>query len=325
MQIRWWDDIIKRLVFVAIILLTSQTPISAQTNDTIISDFCGNGYPGKQLDKRKLKTLIIGESITYTTAMTGAYFLWYKNSMNGGFHFFDDSEEWLLMDKFGHFTTAFVIADASTKCYRWTGLDDWKSAKIGTLQSLLFMTGLELFDGFSTGYGFSWTDMGFNMLGAGSYLINQRYGESIHIQPKFSFGKSDMAQYRPDVLGENFQQQLLKDYNGQTYWLSFRLQKLKLNVNENSFSPFNISFGYGAHGMTGGHENVSVNEQGLTVPEFQRFRQYYLSFDIDLTQIPCRNKILKKVLTTLNFIKFPFPAVEFSRGKVFMNWTSYGY
>jgi hypothetical protein len=77
--------------------------------------------------------------------------------------------------------------------------------------------------------------------------------------------------------------------------------------------------------MTGGHENVLINEQGLSVPEFQRFRQYYFSFDIDLTEIPCKNKILKKVLTTLNFIKFPFPALEFSRGKVFMNWTGYGF
>lgn len=286
--------------------------------------FCDSRQENKKVDKKKLNGIIIGESITYATVMTGAYFLWYKNSMSGGFHFFDDSKEWLLMDKFGHFTTAFVVANASARSYQWTGLDSWKSAKIGALQSLIFLTSLEIFDGFSSGYGFSWTDMGFNALGAGTYFINQRFGERIHIQPKFSFGKSEMANYRPSILGENHAQQIMKDYNGQIYWLSFRLKRLELNINENQFSPFNISFGYGAQGMTGGHENVLVNEQGNLVPEFQRFRQYYLSFDIDLRQIPCRNKVLKKVLTTLNFIKFPFPALEFSRGKVFMNWTSYG-
>jgi len=291
--------------------------------DQTAANFCDT-KPSEGIDKRKLRGLIIGESITYSTAMTGAYFLWYKNSMSGGFHFFNDSKEWLLMDKFGHFTTAFVVANASAKCYEWTGMDDLKSAKIGTLQSLIFMTSLEVFDGFSSGYGFSWTDFGFNILGAGTFYINQRSGERIYIQPKFSFGKSKMAPFRPDVLGENFQQQLLKDYNGQTYWLSIRLKRLALDVKESHFSPFNISFGYGAQGMTGGHENVLINEQGQIVPEFQRFRQFYLSFDIDLRQIPCKNKVLKKVLNTLNFIKFPFPALEFSRGKVFMNWTSYG-
>jgi uncharacterized protein YfiM (DUF2279 family) len=291
--------------------------------DGTAADFCAT-KPIQGIDKKKLRGLIIGESITYATMMTGAYFLWYKNSLSGEFNFFDDSKEWLLMDKFGHFSSGYVVASASAKAYEWTGIPKWKSDRIGTLQSILFLTSLEVFDGFSSGYGFSWADMGFNILGAGTYFINQRFGEKIHIQPKFSFGRSEMANYRPSLLGENGVQQIVKDYNGQTYWFSFRLKKLELNIKENLFSPFNISFGYGAQGMTGGHENVSINEQGLAVPDFQRFRQYYLSFDIDLRQIPCKNRVLKKVLSTLNVLKFPFPALELSRGKVFMNWTSYG-
>ncbi len=276
------------------------------------------------LDKKKLKRLIIGESIGYGSAMTGAYFLWYKNSISGGFHSFNDSKEWLLMDKFGHFSSSFIIANASIKGYQWTNLDFNKSLLIGSLQSLFFMTSLELFDGFSNGYGFSWTDMGFNVLGVGAYYTNNKFQNIISIQPKYSYRKSEMAQYRPNILGQNFIQQLFKDYNGQTYWLSFRMNFIKIKTDKTYCMPFNISLGYGAQGMTGGHENVSINEQGNLVPDFQRFRQFYLSFDIDLRQIPCKNKTLKKVLSTLNILKFPFPALEFSRGKVFMNWTSYG-
>lgn len=313
---------LKKTIFILFLFSFSLNSYS-QIDPHTAANFCAT-QPSQGVDKKKLKGLILGESITYATVMTGAYFLWYKNSMSGEFQFFDDSKEWLLMDKFGHFTTAFVVANASAKCYQWTGIEDLKSAKIGALQSFVFLTSLEIFDGFSSGYGFSWTDMGFNALGVGTYYLNQRFGERIYIQPKFSFGKSEMADYRPSILGENDVQQLMKDYNGQTYWLSFRLKRLELNVKGYHFSPFNISFGYGAHGMTGGHENVLVNEQGNLVPEFQRYRQYYFSFDIDLRQIPCKNKVLKKVFNTLNFIKFPFPALEFSRGKVFMNWTSYG-
>jgi hypothetical protein len=40
------------------------------------------------------------------------------------------------------------------------------------------------------------------------------------ITPKFSFHTTQYAQYRPNVLGSSLAEQMLKDYNGQTYWLS---------------------------------------------------------------------------------------------------------
>jgi hypothetical protein len=43
------------------------------------------------------------------------------------------------------------------------------------------------------------------------------------ITPKFSFHLTDYASKRPDVLGSNLPERIIKDYNGQTYWLSVNL------------------------------------------------------------------------------------------------------
>ena len=127
---------------------------------------------------------------------------------------------------------------------------------------------------------------------------------------KFSVHKSKYAQYSPDLLGENFQQNILKDYNGQTYWLSANIYSF---LKKNSGFPkwLNVAVGYGAEGMTGGYNNLS-EYNGNPVPEFDRRRQFYLSLDIDLTRIQTRSKLVNLLLDGFGFIKFPFPALEFN-------------
>ena len=323
MLTRWWDKIKKSSLIFLFLFIQKANFLSAQTSSA--ADFCATRNATETINKKRLRTLIIAESTVYSTSMTGLYFLWYKDQFGGGFHSFNDWNEWQQMDKFGHFTTAFILSELSLKAYRWTEMEWAKANKIAFLQSMLFMTSLEVLDGFSHGWGFSWADMGFNLLGASlNYYRNARL-LSLQIVPKFSFGKSEMAHWRPDLLGSNFPSRLLKDYNGQTYWLSFNyLPKTKLR--EHWTNGICFSLGYGAHGMTGGENNVLINEQGRTVPEFQRFRQFYISMDYDWTKLPAferGNKFVKIALRGLNIFKFPFPGVEFSRGKVFMNWTGY--
>lgn len=289
-----------------------------------VADFCATkAYQPPPVNKKKLRNIIIGESTTYVAGMTGAYFMWYQYTPTSKFHFFDDSKEWLQMDKFGHFSSAFVLADLSYKIYGTANFQGKKALRISCLQSLFFMTSLEVYDGFSRDWGFSWSDMGFNSLGILTYYINKSTNERISIQPKFSFGKSKFAPYRPEVLGHNYVEQIFKDYNGQTYWFSINLGSLLLKQ-EGFLKVLNFSLGYGANGMTGGHDNPNVNEAGVFLPEFQRYRQLYFSLDLDLRKIPASNKFLRKALNVLNIIKFPFPALEISRGKLFMNYTSYG-
>ncbi|TAD94403.1 MAG: hypothetical protein EAY75_00090 [Bacteroidetes bacterium] len=47
----------------------------------------------------------------------------------------------------------------------------------------------------------------------------------VRLVPKFSFFPTPFAEQRPELLGKNISQQWLKDYNGQTYWLSVDIDK----------------------------------------------------------------------------------------------------
>mgnify|MGYP006401446251 CR=1 FL=1 len=51
---------------------------------------------------------------------------------------------------------------------------------------------------------------------------------------------------------------------------------------------------------------------GEQIPEINRYRQFFLSPDIDYTKLKSSNKFLNGVLEALNLTKLPAPAVEYS-------------
>ena len=131
------------------------------------------------------------------------------------------------------------------------------------------------------------------------------------ITPKFSFHQTKYASLRPNVLGSSFSEQIMKDYNGQTYWLSVNIKSFC----KNSKIPkwLNLAVGYGADGMITGNE-TQLNT--FLLPQQTRIRQFYLSFDVDLTKISTKSHILKTFFSIFNTIKIPAPTIEInSSGK----------
>ena len=179
----------------------------------------------------------------------------------------------------------------------------------------IYQTSIEVMDGFSSQWGFSWSDVGANTAGSLLFLSQQLAWKQQRIQFKFSFHNTPYAKYRPALLGENYSQHIFKDYNGQTYWLSTNIYSF---LPSSSQFPkwLNISLGYGAEGMTGANQNPLI-VNGNSIPSFQRYRQFYLSPDIDLTKIKLRSPLLRTIFQTIGFIKFPAPAIEYNtKGKV---------
>jgi uncharacterized protein YfiM (DUF2279 family) len=241
----------------------------------------------------------------YTIAMFGLYHLWYKDYPKQSFQFFNDNKEWLQMDKCGHATTSYYVGYLAMKSISWTGLNKNKSLWYGSMFSLAFLTTIEVFDGFSAQWGFSLGDMIANLSGS-TLLIGQEYlFQKQIIKLKFSAQHSPYAKYRPNILGNNTIERLLKDYNGQTYWFSINLKSC---INHSSIpSWLNLALGYSANGMISGHENLTI------LPNIERYRQYLVSFDIDLTEIKTKSPFLNTFLTTFGFIKIPFPALEYNK------------
>ena len=261
--------------------------------------------------RRNVGIVLGTEAGLYAASMTGLYFAWYADYPQSSFHFYNDNGEWLQMDKVGHGVTSYLVGSFGYELLRDAGLDETRSIWFGGTLGLAFLTTVEVFDGFSSGWGFSWGDMAANTLGAGLFIGQQFLWHEQRITLKYSFHTTDFADYRPDLLGENFIQQTIKDYNGQTYWASFNIKSLFLNKESKFPAWLNFAFGYGATGMTGGFDNASEHN-GNSIPYYDRERQFYFSLDVDFTKIPTNNKVLKYTFKVLNIFKLPFPTIEYN-------------
>jgi hypothetical protein len=266
------------------------------------------------LNKKKLALVVTTEASLYVGTMTGLYGLWYKNYPQSGFHFINDNGEWLQMDKCGHVTTSYYVGLIGYSTLRWAGVTEKKSIWYGGMTGLFYLSSVELLDGFSAEWGASAGDVAANTLGTVLFISQQLAWHEQRFVMKYSFHGSPYAQYNPDQLGSTFPQRMLKDYNGQTYWISANLSSLGLQ--QTRFPKWlNMAVGYGAEGMTGTSSNPDeIN--GNPVPYSERYRQYYISPDIDLSRIPVKSKTLKLILNTIGFIKIPMPAIEFNKNGV---------
>jgi hypothetical protein len=262
------------------------------------------------INKSRLIGVLSVQGALYVGSLTGLYFAWYKDYPQSAFHFFNDNNEWMQMDKLGHITTTYYISRIGYASYRWSGVERKKAIWFGGLLGFSYMLNIEILDGFSSEWGFSVGDFTANTLGCFLFISQQLAWDDQRFIMKYSFHPTVYSQYRTDLLGTNLIQNMIKDYNGQTYWLSGNIASF---LPKSSRFPkwINVAFGYGAEGMTGANQDSPVY-QGNPVPTFTRYRQFYLSLDADLTRIPTRSKPLKALFTILSFIKIPFPAIEYN-------------
>ncbi len=274
-----------------------------------------------QQKKKRIWLVAGGNVVAYGATMIGLYSAWYKNYPQTGFHSFNDWPEWKQVDKVGHFYSAYIESRASMELWRWTGIDRKKRIWIGGMSGAFYQTVIEVLDGFSAGWGWSWADFGANILGSGALVAQEFAWNDQRIKLKFSFHNktySDPAlNQRSDVLfGETASERFIKDYNGQTYWASANLKSF---FPKSNLPPWlSLSVGYGAEGLFGGTQNIAKDVNGnitFNRPDIKRYRQWYLAPDIDLSKIKTNSKGLKFFLTFLSAFKFPAPALEFSNGK----------
>lgn len=263
-----------------------------------------------QLDNKRLNKVNAAVVLGYTGSMVWLYSQWYKNYPLGKFHFFNDNSEWLQMDKFAHGWDAYNVAKPLYHVYRWTGMDNKKAVLRAAGIAYLYQTTVEVFDGFSQEWGFSSGDVLSNTAGMLLFAGQQYYWDEQRITLKFSFRTTAYSKFRPDLLGSNLPERILKDYNGLTFWLTANPYDFYIGRN---FLPkwLSLAVGFGGEGMTGGKFNPTVVD-GKPIPSFERRRQYYLSVDVQLSKIKTKSKFLNTAFKLLGVIHIPAPAIEFS-------------
>ncbi|MBL6668028.1 MAG: DUF2279 domain-containing protein [Crocinitomicaceae bacterium] len=231
--------------------------------------------------------------------------LWYSQEDQGSFHLFNDAKNWMQMDKLGHSLSCYHVTRGLDALFSWTDLKKRKSLLLASGISLGYFTTIEILDGFSESWGFSLSDMGFNAIGVGLYVFQEHYFKSQVFKPKFSFHQTRFAEQRPEVLGKNFIESLLKDYNGQTYWLSFSPNLIGVQKWPDWLM---LSFG---HSIRGRLKGDATSYQGIT-----SHRELLLSLDVDLSKIRVKSKLLKGLFEALNTLKVPFPTLIYANGRL---------
>ncbi len=268
--------------------------------------------PSDTLNKPRRNAVLVSEASVAGLTLIGLNELWYKDFERSKFQFVNDNNEWLQMDKIGHVFSSYQMGRFGASLLNWSGVSKKNQLIYGATLGFGFLTAVEVLDGYSKEWGFSWGDMLANASGTGLYIGQELLWKEQRIALKFSFHQTKYADLNPSKLGETTLEQVLKDYNGQTYWLSFNLHAF---FKESKIPKWlNLAIGYGGEGMLSGSK--VIDNQVLT--SYSRYRQYYLSFDLNLNAIKTNSMFLKSIFSVFNMIKIPFPALEFNKnGAVF--------
>lgn len=245
-----------------------------------------------------LRLAIIGGTVA--AGMIAVHFYqqngWWKDNQTS-FHFREDLEYGLGVDKIGHFYAASGLTFVLGKSLMWANLPERESLLIGAGASLLFQTYVEVRDGYSA-WGFDRVDFAANVGGA-LYPVAQYYAPVLkNFNLKASYHPSDLLN-NPGGIGFRGQKHIIfDDYEGQTFWLSVSVN----NLLPDKMEPFwpdwlALSLGYGARDVA----NPSAHSILL------------IALDYDLTKIiPQSTGFLRTLSEVLNYIHFPAPAVRIS-------------
>ena len=294
--------------------------------------------PSDTFNRSRFLTLAATGTIVYGATVVGLNEVWYKGFDRTPFHFFNDWGEWNNMDKRGHLFTAYFETEISYHGLRWTGMKDRPAMWMASGMALLFQTTIEMFDAYSSGWGFSNYDMLYNLAGIGLFTIQHLSWKEQRIRMKISSwhrqysgvpimgqgtqSASSLKTRTDDLFGTAFFERYLKDYNAQTVWVSVSPKAFMTDSKIPSW--LNLAIGYGSENLFGGFSNTwTENGVIFSAPtnQYKRYRQWYISPDIDFKNIHTNNAFLKTLLTVLNIFKMPAPALEYnSLGKWRWHW-----
>ena len=259
----------------------------------------------KKIIGKQLKTICLCSSFIASITLIGLNQLWYADYERSKFHTLNDNDEWLQMDKFGHAFSVYQMGKHGAQLLNWSGVSEKDQLLYGATLGFGFLTAVEMLDGYSEEWGFSWGDILANASGTSLYIGQELLWKEQRIALKYSFHQTKYAKQNPDKLGNGLLEEVLKDYNGQTYWLSANLWSFSKETKMPKW--LNLAFGYGANGLPEGSYDF-----GVTPPEpIESYRQFFASVDVDLTKIKTNSDFLKTLFNVFNFVKIPAPSIEY--------------
>jgi hypothetical protein len=273
-------------------------------------------------------TVVIGSA--YTAFSAGLYYSWYAQYERSAFHFFNDLGEWRNMDKLGHMHSAYAQTSLIYTGSRWAGMSRKKALWTGMITSLVFQSTIEVFDGYSAKWGFSVPDMVANVCGVGWFAWQEHlwgdqrfalrflpgapsYSQSI-LQANSPASATTTPQIRANALyGHHWAEQWLKDYNGQTYWLSIQI-KPWLPPDSSWPDWLCLGLGFGAGNLYGGFSNQWTNDGAVfdLSMQYPRYSRFFLGPDISVRKLGLKHPLFKTLASMAQVFRIPVPCVEWN-------------
>lgn len=254
---------------------------------------------------KPLTTAIIG-GVTFTSILIlhiSQQNAWWRGQRRS-FHFAEDWVSALQVDKCGHSYGGYFMAYGMDEALMSSGVDYNSSALYGSIFGVAYQSYVEFEDGFAKDWGFSPSDWYFDFIGPAFYLAQHYVPALQNITPKWQYIPTEWT--TKDNI--NRPKTFIDDYNSTTFWYSLNVYNiLPENLKKYWIPWLNIAVGYGA--------DSDIKDADPLHPDQQNIRRFLIGLDYNLVKLlPEGGSFWNWFRQTLNYIKFPSPAVEVSNG-----------
>ncbi len=216
--------------------------------------------------------------------------IWWKGEKSA-FHF-NWSDDWryaLGADKLGHAFFPYMAAGVYDDVFRWCGVDSTTSIWTAGGLALGYQTWVEIRDGFSAEWGFSWGDETADILGAGLQVAAHRWPALDAIRLKASYWPSERFR-----AGSN--RVIIDDYESSYYWVSVDVHSL-LPPKAAPYWPawLDLAIGHSVRGLDdqGGGEH-----------------RLYIALDLDVRGLPIHGWLWRLLTTPFEYYHLPAPTIS---------------
>ncbi len=233
------------------------------------------------------------------------------------FKVIEDGQYALYADKAGHIFGGYYLSYLYTDFLASTGINWELSNILGAAVGLTYQTYIEILDGYGENFGFSPSDMYANAFGAGFFLAKHYVPYLQNFTPKFTYFPADWH-------GENKRRPhfaFIDDYSSHTLWMSMNVHNM-LPEDYSKYWPkwLQLSVGYAVRNLCDPFDpsfdcSNSYNVNSLVNGD----RKVILALDYNLPELlPEMGPPFDWIIQSLNYIKWPAPAIEFGRETKFM-------
>lgn len=242
----------------------------------------------------------------YSGIMLGLHFYQKATIWNerAEFRVIEDGNYARGVDKLGHIYGAYIMSYYSGELLQGAGVAHREAMLYGALMGIVYQTYVELEDGMGKNWGFSPSDLAFNLIGAGYFLLQHSFPILQYLTPKWIYVPAHWYGEGERAEGKTF----IDDYSSSTFFLSTKVRPLMPTV-LGDYVPSWLAVGIGYAVRSLGENNRNSD------------RRFVLSVDLDLVELlpdfePLVGRPVGSILNWLaqsfNYFKLPTPTIEWS-------------